>query len=155
VKNRSRDSDFFLLLIKRNTPPPMPVPVPSHSSSRVSQAKKDKKEKKEYLKQMSELEKIVHQQHLENKKLEKLLSDSRRQALQLSVDLSKQQDIPPADPWDKFVASEVTWSYYAIARGKGVYSFGIYADVNKFLFEVNRVVGPLFKVCESYSEAHL
>jgi hypothetical protein len=27
--------------------------------------------------------------------------------------------------------------------------------VNKFLFEVNGVVGSLFKVCESYSEAHL
>jgi hypothetical protein len=34
-------------------------------------------------------------------------------------------------------------------------SFGIYADVSKFLFEVNGVVGSLFKVCESYSEAHL
>jgi hypothetical protein len=34
-------------------------------------------------------------------------------------------------------------------------SFGIYDDVNKFLFEVNGVVGLLFKVCESYSEAHL
>jgi hypothetical protein len=27
--------------------------------------------------------------------------------------------------------------------------------VNKFLFEVNGVLGSLFKVCESYSEAHL
>jgi hypothetical protein len=27
--------------------------------------------------------------------------------------------------------------------------------VNKFLLEVNGVVGSLFKVCESYSEAHL
>jgi hypothetical protein len=27
--------------------------------------------------------------------------------------------------------------------------------VNKFLFEVNGVVGSLFKVCESYSEDHL
>jgi hypothetical protein len=27
--------------------------------------------------------------------------------------------------------------------------------VSKFVFEVNGVVGSLFKVCESYSEAHL
>jgi hypothetical protein len=27
--------------------------------------------------------------------------------------------------------------------------------VNKFLLEVNGVVGSMFKVCESYSEAHL
>jgi hypothetical protein len=32
---------------------------------------------------------------------------------------------------------------------------GIYADVNNFLFEVNGVMGSLFKVYESYSEAHL
>jgi hypothetical protein len=32
---------------------------------------------------------------------------------------------------------------------------GIYADVIKFLLEVNGVVGSLFKVCESYSKAHL
>jgi hypothetical protein len=31
----------------------------------------------------------------------------------------------------------------------------IYADANKFLFEVNGVVALLFKVCESYAEAHL
>jgi hypothetical protein len=32
---------------------------------------------------------------------------------------------------------------------------GICVNVNKFLFEFNGVVGSLFKVCESYSEAHL
>jgi viroplasmin and RNaseH domain-containing protein len=53
------------------------------------------------------------------------------------------------------VASEVTGSYYAVARGKWFSSFGIYADVNKFLLEVIGVVGSLFKVCESYPEAHL
>jgi hypothetical protein len=42
-----------------------------------------------------------------------------------------------------------------IARGKGFDSFGIYADAKKFLFEVNGVVVSLFKVRESYSEAHL
>jgi hypothetical protein len=31
----------------------------------------------------------------------------------------------------------------------------MYADVNKFLLEVNGVVWSLLKVCESYSEAHL
>jgi hypothetical protein len=55
----------------------------------------------------------------------------------------------------QFFASEVTGSYYAVARGKGFDSFGIYAEVNKFLFEVNGVMGSLFKVCESYSETHL
>jgi hypothetical protein len=112
----------------------MSIPVPSHSSSRVSQAKKDKNEKKEYLKQTSELAKIAPQQHLENKKLEKLLSYSKRQSLQLYLALSQQQESPHADPWEKNVASEVTGSYYAVARGKGFDSFGIYADVNKFLF---------------------
>jgi hypothetical protein len=34
--------------------------------------------------------KIVQQQRLENKKLEKLFSDSKRHALQLSVALSQQ-----------------------------------------------------------------
>jgi hypothetical protein len=33
-------------------------------------------------------------------------------------------------------------------------SFGIYADVNKFLLEFNGVVGSLFNVCEYYCEAH-
>jgi viroplasmin and RNaseH domain-containing protein len=49
----------------------------------------------------------------------------------------------------------VTGVYYAVARGRKFDSSGIYADVNKFLPEVNGVVGLLFKVCESYSEAHL
>jgi hypothetical protein len=93
--------------------------------------------------------------YLENKKLDKLFSDSKRQVLQLYLALSQQQESPPAALWDKFVASEFTGSYYAIALGKWFGSFGIYADVNKFLFEVNGVVGSLLKVCESYSEAHL
>jgi hypothetical protein len=97
---------------------PVPVPVPSHSSSRTSQAKKDKQTKKEYLKQMSELAKFVLQQHLENKKLEKLFSDSKRQSLQLSLALSQQQQRHPADTWGKCVVSEVTGSFYVVARGK-------------------------------------
>jgi hypothetical protein len=104
---------------------------------------------------MSEMAKIVQQQRLENKKLEKLFSDSLRQALQLSEALSQKQDNPPEDPWDKFVTSEVTGAYYAVARGRRFDSLGIYADVSKFLIEVNGVVGSLFKVCESYSKAHL
>jgi hypothetical protein len=104
---------------------------------------------------MSELSKIVQQQRLENKKPEKLFSYSKRQALQLSVALSQQQERPPADPWEKIVTSEVTGSYYSVAQGKRFESFGIYADVNKLLFEANGVVGSLFKVCESYSEARL
>jgi hypothetical protein len=56
----------------------VPVPVPSHVYYRISQAKKDNHAKKEYLKQMSELAKIVQQQHLENKKLEKPFSDAKR-----------------------------------------------------------------------------
>jgi hypothetical protein len=42
-----------------------------------------------------------------------------------------------------------------VARGKGFSSFGIYMDVNKFLLEVNGLVGSLFKVRDSYSEARL
>jgi hypothetical protein len=91
--------------------------------------------------------KIVQLQRLENKKLEKLFSDSKRQALQLSEALSRQQENPRADPWEKNVTSEVDEPYYAVARGRRFDSFGIYADVRNFLFEVNGVVGSLFKVC--------
>jgi hypothetical protein len=96
-------------------PPPVSAPVPSQSSSRASQSRKDKKEKNEYLKQMSEMAKIVQQQRLKNKKLETRFSDSKIQALKLSAALSQQQESPPADPWNKFVTSEVTGSYYAVA----------------------------------------
>jgi hypothetical protein len=104
---------------------------------------------------MSEMAKIVQQQRLENKKLETLFSDAKRQSLHLFEALSKQQENPPAYPWDKFVTSEVTGAYYAVARGRRFDSFGIYAYVNKFFLEVNGVVGLLFKVCEYYSKAHL
>jgi hypothetical protein len=133
----------------------VPVPVPSHSFSRTFQAKKDKQAKKEYLNQMSELAKIVQQQRLKNKKLEKLFPDSKRKSLQLYLALIQKQENPPSDPWGKNVASEVTGSYYSVARGKGFSSLENYADANKFLLEVNGVVGSLFKVCESFSEAHL
>jgi hypothetical protein len=49
--------------------------------------------------------KIVQQQHLENKKLEKLFSDPKIQALQLSEALSQEQENPPADPWNNFFTS--------------------------------------------------
>jgi hypothetical protein len=78
-----------------------------------------------------------------------------KHSLQLSESLSQQQENPPANPWDNFFTSEVTGDYYAVARGSRFDSFGIYADVNKFLLEVNGMVGSLFKVCESYSESHL
>jgi hypothetical protein len=81
------------------------APVPSHSSSRSYQARKDKNEKKEYLKQMSEMAKIAQQQSLENKKLDFFFSLAKRQSLQLSEDLSQQQENPPADPWEKIVTS--------------------------------------------------
>jgi hypothetical protein len=104
---------------------------------------------------MSEMAKIMQQQRLENKKLEKLSSYAKIQSLQLSEVLSQQQGNPPADPWDKNVTSEVTGSYYA-ATGERIFdSFGMYADVNKFLLEVNSVAWSILKVCESYSEAHL
>jgi predicted RNase H-like nuclease (RuvC/YqgF family) len=105
LKNRLKDNAFYLLLLKRSLCPPVSVPVPSHSSSRTSQAKKDKHAKKEYLKQMSELAKIVQQQRLENKKLEKLLSDTKRKLIELYSALSQQQESSPADLWDTFVAS--------------------------------------------------
>jgi hypothetical protein len=130
--------------------PPVLVPVPSHSYYRTSKANKYKHSKKEYLKQISELAEIIQQQHLENKKLEKFFSHAKRKSLQLSLALSQKQEIPPSDPWNTFVTSEVTGSYYVVARGKWLSSFGIYADVNEFLLEVNGVVGYLFKVCESY-----
>jgi hypothetical protein len=69
---------------------------------------------------MFELAKIIQHHHLENSKLEKLFSDSKRQALQLYLALSQQQESPPADSWGKLVASEVTGPYYAVARGKGL-----------------------------------
>jgi hypothetical protein len=130
----------------------VPVPVPYHSSYRVFQAKKDKQEKKEYLNQMSELEKIVQQQRLENKKLEKMFSDSKRQSLQLSLALSQQQESPPADPWENMLHRRSLGLTMRSPEEKGL---TVYADVTKFLFEVNGVVGSLFKVCESYSEARL
>jgi hypothetical protein len=71
-------------------------PVPSHYSSKASQSRKDKKEKKEYLKQMSEMAKIVQEQSLEKKKLEKPFSDYKRQVLKLSAALIHQQKNPPA-----------------------------------------------------------
>jgi phage terminase large subunit-like protein len=74
--------------------------------------------------------KIMQQQRLENKKLEKLFLDAQKHSLQLYEALCQQQENPPADPWDKFVTSEVTGSYYAVARGRRFDSFGIYADVN-------------------------
>jgi hypothetical protein len=82
---------------------------------------------------MYELAKIVQQQSLENKKLEKLFSDSKRQALQLYVALIQKQESPLADRWDKFFTSEVTGSYCAVAREKRSGSFGIYVDVFLFL----------------------
>jgi hypothetical protein len=82
---------LFPVTVQEEQPLPVSVPVPSHYSSRVYQSKKDKKEKHEYLKQMPELAKIVQQQRLENKKLEKLFSDSKRQSLQLYVALIQQQ----------------------------------------------------------------
>jgi hypothetical protein len=100
---------------------------------------------------MSEMAKIIQQQRLENKKLEKLFPDSKRQDLQLSEALSQQQENPPADPWEKLSHQRSL----AVARGRRFDSLGIYADVNKFLFEVNGTGGSLFKVCESYSKARL
>jgi hypothetical protein len=124
---------IFPVAAQDDQPPPVSVPVPSHSSSRTSQARNDRKEKKEYPKQMSEMAKIMQHQRLENKKLDKLCSDAQKQSLQLSKAPSQQQENPPADPWGKNVTSEVTGSYYAVARGKRFDSFGRYADVKKFL----------------------
>jgi hypothetical protein len=42
-----------------------------------------------------------------------------------------------------------------VARGRRSDSLGIYADVSKFLLEVNGVIGSILKVCESYSKSHL
>jgi hypothetical protein len=115
----------------------------------------DRHAKKEYLKEISKLTKIVQEQCLENKKLEKLFLASKKKLLQLSLVLNQKQESTHFDPWVNFLATEVIGSYYDVARGKGFSSFGIYVDVKEFLMEVNGVVGSLFKVCESYSEAHL
>jgi hypothetical protein len=98
VKNRLKDSDCFLWLIKR-TPPPVSVPVSSHSSSRASKYRKDKKEKKEYLKQMSEMAKIVQQQRMEKKKLDNFFSDCKRQALLLIPHVRPAHKYP-ISPWE-------------------------------------------------------
>jgi predicted RNase H-like nuclease (RuvC/YqgF family) len=74
--------------------------------ARSTQAKKDKKSEKVYMKQMSDLTQIVQKQHIENKKLEKLLSDSKRKSLQLSLALSLKEEKTSSDPWDKFVVSK-------------------------------------------------
>jgi hypothetical protein len=103
---------------------------------------------------MSEMAKIMQQQRLENKKLEKKLSDAKKQSLRISEALIQQQKNPPADPCETFVRSEVTGAYYSVARGRRFDSFVIYAEVNKFPLEVNGVAGSLFKVWESYSESH-
>jgi hypothetical protein len=112
--------DIFPVASLEEPAPPVFVPVPAHSSSKTSQSKKERHSKKEYLKQMLELAEFVQCQNLENKKLEKLLSDSKRKSLQLSLALSQQQEISPSDPWDTFVTSEVTGSYYEVARGNGL-----------------------------------
>jgi hypothetical protein len=104
------------------------------------------------MKHMSELAKQMQQQRPENNKLEKLCSDANNKSLQLSLALIQKQESAYVDPWDKFVATEVTVSYYDVARGTSFDSFGIYADVKEFLMEVNCGVGVLFKVCKSYSE---
>jgi hypothetical protein len=135
--------------------PPDPPKAPSNTTSKSSQSKKDRKAEKSYLKQMSELAKNVQQQRLENNKLEKLFSDSKKKSLHISLALSQKQENVHVDPWDRFVATEVTGSYYAVSRGGSFYSLGIYADVKMFVMEVNGMVGDLFKVCESYSEARL
>jgi hypothetical protein len=59
--------------------------------------------------------KIMQHQRLENKKLEIFFLDAQKQSLQLSEAPSHQQEDHPADPWDKFVTSEVTWAYYEVA----------------------------------------
>jgi hypothetical protein len=102
--------------------PPEPLKVPSHTNPHIYQAKREWQAEKSYLKQMSEMQK----QHLEKKKLEKLFNDSKKKALQLSLALSQRH------LGDRFVAAEVTGSYYTIARGKGFDSFGIYTDVKKY-----------------------
>jgi hypothetical protein len=85
--------------------PYVPCQEPSNFAYKRYQSKKDIHAEKEYLKQMSELANIVQQQRLENKKLEKLFLDSKNKLLQLSLALNQKQEITPADPWDKFVAT--------------------------------------------------
>jgi hypothetical protein len=48
--------------------------------TRSTQAKREKKAEKMCIKQMSDLTQIFQQQRLENKKLEKLFSDSKRKS---------------------------------------------------------------------------
>jgi hypothetical protein len=69
--------------------------------------------------------------------------------------LNQKEEETSYDPWDKFLVSEVSDSYYAVAEGRNSGSFGIYADVGKFLSEVGGVVGALFKVCPTYPEVML
>jgi hypothetical protein len=127
---------------------------PSHYSSRASQSRKDKKEKKEYPKQMSEMAKIVQQQRLENKKLEnfsQILKDSLSSCLKLSVSnkrillLTRVKNLSHQRSLGIITRSPEEQDSTVLG----------YADVSKFLLEVNGVFGSLCKVFESNSEAHL
>jgi hypothetical protein len=69
--------------------------------------------------------------------------------------LSQNEEETSSDPWDKFLVSEVSCYYYAVAEGRNSGSFVIYADVGKFTSEVDGGVGALFKVCPTLPEARL
>jgi hypothetical protein len=56
---------------------------------------------------------------------------------------------------DKFLVSEVSDPYYAVAEGRNSGSFGMYVDVGKFLSEVDGVVGTLLKLFPTYPEVRL
>jgi hypothetical protein len=103
---------------------------------------------------MSEIAKIIQQQRLENKNLDffQIPRDRLSDCLKLSVKnkrtllLTRGINVSHQKSLDLIIRS---------LKEEDLTVFGIYAGVNKFLFEVNRVVGSLFKVWESYSEAHL
>jgi hypothetical protein len=98
---------------------------------------------------MSEMAKIMQQQHIENKKLEKLFSDARRQSLQLSGALIQQPDNPPAGLGTHLSRQRLLGLITQSPDEEDSTVLG-----NKFLLEVNGVAGSIFKLCESHSEAH-
>jgi hypothetical protein len=109
------------------------------------------------MKQMSDLTQIYQQQCLENKKLEKFFSYSKRKSLQLSLALNQKEGETSSDPLDTFLVSEVSGSYYVVAEGRNYGSFGIYVDVDvgKFLSEVDCMAGALFRVYPTYPASRL
>jgi hypothetical protein len=63
-------------------------------------------------------------------------------------------DDEKCDPWDKFTSDEIKGQYFAVAVGRNEHSFGVYADFERFKFEIEGHPTSLYQTCDSYIEAH-